>query len=403
MPITQIGKKPVRIAELNSTGIIYNRDSANPVFWGIDQNACTSADASILDPGAGIAADGSHEIWLVALVDAVAIDYIDGATVRSPTILNANVVGSVNISGTPNVNILGQSTSLDVSAATVNVDGVAGAFPPGKLASIFQNTLGSVSATANSSTALTGSPFDVSNYLSIILRMSQASNNSTATGAAICSMWLVQWLDASGNTISRDVFSHLLGTDYAVQVPVKGSKVNISLVNVGTTGTITVAANNAVVWGDYRQLEKPIVLNYVANVLPVVTGWTVLAPSAPSGGVAGSQGVMQWIASFQSSGLVVSTQYMLPLTPWEGLVNGWWTQSTNALAHDLTIVDLTFATQGNVGAGTAYQFGMIMNVSGAVSTNPSNPVSFYTPPTQLALLFETSTAIGATLLFLTGA
>lgn len=386
---------------------VRNTDSANQVWVGDVSNVSTDGSNSIpLDPGDSVSFDGSISIYAVTAAGIqVIVALIPGGMSFAPGQVDISgpvtaeisgpvtVEGNVGITGTPNVNIQSQSASLDVSAATVDINGVGGFVLPGQLALLEKNVANVV---ANAGITTTLGPFSVSNYSSVMFSANQVTPSSTAAGAAVCAIWQLLWSDGAGTLVGIDTFSVIVGAACTINVPVKGASVQLALTNNGTVGTLTYFAGSVVLWGDYRQPQKNQVVEYNAGgVAPTITGFTVLVPTSPVG-------ISSWIASLNESTAAASTQFLLPLSLWAGSVIGWYQQTGQALAHDATIVDLTYATQGNINPGTGYNFGILQNLPNTVQTAPVN-ISVNAPPTQLAFLFETGASVGSTFLYLTGA
>lgn len=362
---------------------VRNTDSVNQVWVGDVSNITTDGSNSIpLDPGDSVSFDGSVSIYAVTSPNIqVIVALVPGGVSFAPG--NVDITGPVTITG------------------PVDIVGDGGFILSGKLALTSKNAANIV---ANAGTATLLGPFDVSNYSSLMFNANGATPSSTAAGAAICAIWQFIWSDGNGTQIGVDSFSALVGAACTVNVPVKGASVELSLINIGTVGSLTYFASSVVLWGDYRSVSDLQIIEYGINGAPAtVTGWTVLTPSPPVTAVPPvTVGITPWIASLNDSTAPASTQFLLPLALWKGNVSGWYQQTGQALAHDATIVDLTYATQGNVNAGTAYMFGILGNLPNTVQTSPVD-ISYNSPPTQLAFLFETGVSVGSTFLTLTGA
>lgn len=66
MPQFQVGNRPVHIFTAGDPpAAMHNHDLTNTVSWGPTQTACTSADASTLEPNAVIALTGDSDVWAV--------------------------------------------------------------------------------------------------------------------------------------------------------------------------------------------------------------------------------------------------------------------------------------------------------------------------------------------------
>lgn len=355
---------------------ITNGSSTDTIFLG-DTNAIRPTDPSDvipLGPGAATSVDGKSNLFAVP----------GGSNQVAAYILKGGVATAGEISVNGDVIINGQSGPLDIN-------GVGGFVLPGKLALVTKNVANVV---ANAGIINLIGPFDVSNYSSITFTANQVTPSSTANGAAICALWQFIWSDGSGTQIGIDTFSVLVGAACTVSVPVKGASVQLAFTNNGSVGTLTYFAGSIAMWGDYRSADEIKVVEYGILGVPTITGYTVLTPSTP-------QGTSTWIAALNNSTAAANTQFLLPLSLWRGVVDGWYQQTGQALAHDATIVDLTYATQGNIAAGTAYAFGILQNLPLAIQAAPVD-ITYNSPITQAAFLFETGASVGSTFLMLTG-
>jgi hypothetical protein len=311
------------------------------------------------------------------------------------------VEGSVAISGTPTVDLaagttvdISGTTDVNVQNANIDVIGAGGFITPGQLANINHNGA-SFTVGANSITTVAGSPYDVSNYSSVVFALGQCSNSSTAAGAAICSVWTLEWEDSTGTITATDTLSCWLGQTAVWEVPVRGSKVNLYVQNFGSTGVITIAAGSCILDGSYRVIPAIRAVNSALSLggTSAITGCTVAVPPQPV------YTINAWLASLSASwsaGAVV----VLPLPLWVGQVSGLYQVLTSALAHAGTIVDLSVAVQGGVVAGTAYPYGIVANYSPAVAN--AEPVAFFAPPSQLAFIYQGTSTPGEVTLSLTG-
>lgn len=358
---------------------ITNGSSTDTIFLG-DTNAIRPTDPSDvipLGPGAAISVDGKSNLFAVP----------GGSSQIAAYILKGGVATAGEISVNGDVIINGQSGPLDIN-------GVGGFVLPGQLA-LIDNNPGAVNAGPGATFKVAG-PLDVSTYGSVILSTNSPANSSVAAGAAICALWQLVWTDAAGNVIATDSVSVIMSAGFSIQMPIKGSNVTLNLVNVGSVGTITYTNPRTIsLWGDYRTVQKPEVITSGNSGLSTITGW-ILQPMGPP-----AQTITSWIASFQNSSAVANTQYLMPLPLWYGSVSGWYQQTGQPLAHDPTIVDLTYATQNSINPGTAYTQGIIQNLPNSVQAAPV-PIQYNSPPTQLAILFETGAAVGSTFFYLTG-
>lgn len=228
MPLKQVGQTPVDVYRAPAynqparTVVIHNADTANLVYYDREIGTIDSK-STFIEPLGTEVFDGTDDVWMSTLNSSVDVTVqvkigsrsYAGGQIAIQGNVNATVTGNVvvtntpavTISGTPNVTltgtndvtIAGQVSALDVSAATVNVDGVAGIFPLGSNA-VTGTILGNTSIAA-STTATTGI-MDMLNYTSFditggIYCLSQSSAGAPLT-AEITLIWT---LDAAGNSV----------------------------------------------------------------------------------------------------------------------------------------------------------------------------------------------------------
>lgn len=376
MPITNVGAQPVCVASVgDGPGTVFNRDNVNALFWGRTQSEAVKANASIIDAQTGLQTDGSVDIFVASMsATSVMVDFIPAGLSRVSS----------------NISVANGNVTID--NATLDVIGQGGFILPGELQLLFDNTAPVVAAPLSSQAR---GPFIVNNYSSIMFTANGPSSSSVAAGAAVCAVWNFQWSDQSGNIISTtDTISCFMDCDITVQIPVKGYQVEIFLNNIGTVGTITYANNDVMLWGDYRAVDDIVVLD-TGQSAPTITGWNVFTQPNPV------YAVSQWLASVIDSVQVASKFTLWPMPQFRGSVSGMYGQSTEALARFATIVDMTYAVQGSIVAGTSYSFGILQSMNSAAGTTA--PVNYNSPPTQLAFIYETgATAGGQTTLNLTG-
>lgn len=381
---------------------VRNMDSVKVVWVANVSNVATDGSNGIpLDPGDSVTFDGSTSIYAVSPSGPAVVALVPGGVSFAPGSIDitgpvtATISGPVTIAGTPDVTIAGQLASLDVSAAVVDVIGQGGFVLPGQLALLLKNAL-TVNVAALGSTIV--GTFTVSNYSSIVINSNSPANSSTAAGAAVCVQWQFVWMDNAGNILATESFSCFMGSVVSVQMPVRGSQVQITLLNNGSSGTISYLANAIKIEGDYRQINKPVVMFYGSSASPVVSGFNVLPVTQPVSTIAA------WIAALQSNAFAIlaNTSYLVPMPLWYGNVSGWYQQVTQALAQDATIIDVTFGTQGSIVTGTGYANGIMQNLPSAIQGSPVN-ITYNSPLSQLAFTFKTGAAVGDTFLMLTGA
>lgn len=350
-------------------------------------------------------------VYAAAATEPLLVGIAPGGTSYSPGSLTitgpvtAEITGPVTVEGTIDI---GNSPTVDLAAgATVDISGIAdvnvqnanidvigagGFITPGQLAPVNNNATPFTSG-ASHTTIVSGSPYNVANYSSIVFAQGTMSINSTAANAATCAMWTFTWQDSAGTTVGIDTVSCIIGNVATWEIPVRGSQLTVGLVNNGSTGVITCPAGACIIDGSYRVIPAIRAVNSSLSIVPVITGATVFTQLAPVYSVNG------WLAAINnawSSGALV----VCPLPIWVGQVTGQYQVVTSALAHVGTIIDLTYGLQGQVVAGTGYSDGLLANYSGAV--NPTMNVSFYAPPTQLAFVYQGTATPGSVQLSLTG-
>jgi hypothetical protein len=265
-----------------------------------------------------------------------------------------------------------------------------------------QAQIGNVYANANQvSVAPSGftpvGTFNVGTYTSVVAALGPVTNSAVSAGAAICAQWIFTWFDANNIAIASDVVSCIIGWAANFEIPVRGVKLQVIMVNVGIVGTITAPVNGMVIDGSYRVIPSIRAINTVPVSAPVVTGCTVTVQGIPVFNT-GLAGINNWLASLNAAwttGAIV----VVPLPLWVGNVLGQYQVVTSALAHVGIIADLTFALQGQVVAGTSYPFGIVANYSAAVAANM--PVNYFSPSSQLAFIYQGTVTAGGVELSLT--
>jgi hypothetical protein len=387
---------PVQVVNLDTENTVYLSYASNP---NVGQ-----AGVFPVMPLGSMAFDGTVSVWGVTPAGQTAeIGVVPGGSNYSPGSLAitgpvtatitgpVEVEGSISISGTPTVE-LASGTTVDVTGtadvnvqnATLDIIGQGGFVTPGQINSVFANSA-PVTATAGSDGVL--GTFNVSTYSSIIASLGPASNSSTAAGAAVCVQYDFTWFDINSVEVGNDTFSCVMGSSVVYEIPARGFLLQILMVNAGTNGTITANAMALVIDGSYRTINSERVVSVSVSAPPVITGATVEMQGKPVYGIA------SWVASIQFtwSGAVASVVF--PLPQWVGQAQGFYQDITTALARNATIVDLSYAQQGNVISGSAYADGIILNIPGSIDANPV-PFTVILPPTQCALILDTPATAG---------
>jgi hypothetical protein len=379
---------------------IVNLDTTNTVYVGNTSNLIIGQPGVFpLGPLASMSFDGTKPVYGITLGPTVVVGLIPGGSNYSPGSLaiagsvNATVSGNVNIANTPTVNLSG-GTTIDV-AGNVDVIGSGGTFPPGSLSNLFNS--GNVTVPASTTTAITSGPVSVASYASIVLTAQDIANSSVAAGAAVCAIIHIIWQDSLSAPIAEDTVSILCtsGANQATwEIPCKGNTFTMQVQNIGTVGSLAITNSPTIsIDGSYRIVPAMRALqSSLSSAGLTLTGCTVSVQTVPIYSILG------WIASIAATWTTAAI-VVVPLPQWVGPVSGTYQVTTSVLAHVGTIVDLTYAVQGGVVAGTAYANGIVNNYPAAVG---QVPVNFNSLGSQLAFVFQGTTTAGSVSLALTG-
>jgi hypothetical protein len=392
---------------------VINFDPNNTITFANASNvqAGQLGGAIALGPFASMAFDGTVALYGITPAGQTAeVAIVPGGGNYSPGSLTisgpvtASISGPVTVSSiTTPVDIGTVSGSIDIAAVAgsvnvngaVNATGVGGFINPGQIGNLFNSP---VEAIAAGTTVNISSSINVANYTSIVLATLNLTNSSVAAGAAVCAIFHITWFDSIGDETCVDTVSTLLGANVSPtwEIPVRGSTCTVSVQNVGTVGTISISAGNVIVDGSYRAIPNVrVTQGFIGAPLPTLTGCTTLLQANPVFQVA------TWIAAIQESWAAAVANMVFPLPQWAGEVTGFYQIITTALAKNATIVDLTYALQGQVLSGGNYAFGVIQNIPGSIDANPV-PITFNLPPTQCAVIIDTPAAAGEFFLSLIG-
>jgi hypothetical protein len=375
---------------------VVNLDPDNTLYVGNTSNLAVGQPGVFpLEPLGSMSFDGSVTVYAITAAGlTVLAGVVPGGSNYSAGSLSISGPVTATISGPVDAVITG-TTDVSVTNANIDVFGVGGFIAPGQVGNVFNSV---ASAVPPATTVQIANFLNVSTFASIVLSARNLSNSSVAAGAAVCAILTVQWLDSASNVVAVDVVSILLspGNWQATwEMPVKGAAMALSVGQVGTVGTITIPAGNIYVDGAYRVVPNTRALQCLGGTAPTLTGCTVMLQGAPVYSIIG------WVASIAYSwaGAIVNTVF--PLPQWVGAVTGFYQDITTALARNATIVDLTYAVQGGVVSGSGYTGGIIVNIPGAIDTNPV-PLTINLPPTQCALIIDSPAAAGEFFLSLVG-
>jgi cytoskeletal protein CcmA (bactofilin family) len=377
---------------------VVNLDTENTVWFSYLSNPQANQPGSFpLGPLASMSFTGTVSVWGVSESgETIVVGVIPGGSNYSPGSLTisgpvtATISGPVTVEGT--VDIAG-TTDVQIQNANIDVVGAGGFINPGQIGNLV--TSGPLTVGANSSIDV-ATDVNVENYTSLTFLAGNMTNSSTAAGAAVCAVLEITWTNSAGVAVATDTLSTALGGDAGAtwEVPIKSSFFSIICINPGTVGTITLPSACIYVDGSYRTLPNIRVVSCTLAT-PTLTGCVVVAQSKPVGDI------NTWIASLAYSWTGANTNVVILLPQWAGQVTGFYQVITTALAKNATIVDLSYAVQGQVVSGSGYTFGIIQNIPSAIDTNPVD-VSFNLPPTQCALILSTPAATGEFFLSLAG-
>jgi hypothetical protein len=393
----------------------YNQDPTNTIDIGTNSTITVNGDNAIpLPPGASVTLPGTVTRYAVAPPGTAPLSVIpDGASFSSSTNITTTgsvtvtggtvavsgvggtvaVAGTVAIAGTPTVDVATVSGNVNIGtvAGSVDVVGQGGFINPGQIANAFRNGT-TINVTAGSSNVISGT-ISVANFASIIFTQNSIVNSSVAAGAAVCALWEFLWLDVNGSVIGTDAVSCLIGSTATWEIPCRGASFQLSLNNVGTVGTLTINVGQVLVDGSYRVIPNIRVVGSALNLVPTITGSTVVVQGAPVNNPSFAN-INQWIASIVFNYAAANASVVFPFPQWAGQVTGYYQVNTTALVKNAIIVDLSYALQNNVVAGAAYPYGIIYSIPGAIDANPV-PFTLNLPPTQCALILDVAAAGGS--------
>jgi len=359
--------------------LIANLDTTRTAYVGYTQPLALGAINAIpLAPNQAFAFDGSRSIYAAQAAGGAGVLVIPGATQYFSG--NVNVTGgtvtisggSVTISGTPNINIAGQTASLDVSAATVNISPQAGSiFPIGSIAQLI--SIGSQTIAANGNSYMTPVQ-DVRAYTSFALELTAHCGAQANVGAPLTSQILMQWWADAGATILlyNERWYGWLGNAIGVATPVMfsgpmfGPYMTVTVFNpTGTTQTITIDSGH--LWGTGRTLTA-----ITARQIPP-TAMFAGVNQFLAGGTFGDDNIL-WEGPVN---IVANGTNWQPLPLHAGNVQVRFAMGSVALANNFVVCDGSSQNNGNLVPGTGCP-GIIWDTSGAASS-PSVIVNLVAP------------------------
>jgi hypothetical protein len=343
----------------------------------------------------------------VSVSNTVATTVANNVSVENAAGGSLTVAGEVNIGNTPAVTIdsgsvtaiidgtptieLAAGSEIEINNASLDIVGAGGFILSGNTASIFANAE-TVSVAPGANVEIVSNA-NVTTFNSLNCGFFNFANSSTSGNAAICVVVLFEWLSSGGIFIGEDVVSFIIGSSTEYWIPCKGAAVNISITNFGSVGTISTAEDNIIIDGNARSIDHLIVTGYAPSAT-TFTGFTLKQPTQPASLANG------WVSNVQITDLTAGDLFVIPLVPYNGEVSGFYQVVTDALDNDAVVIDLSIATVEDIIPGTGNN-GLILNLPSAIQASPVD-VSFFAPPTQLALVIKPSSASGTVFLSLTG-
>lgn len=372
---------------------IVNLDPTNTLYVGTDSNISIGQPGCFpLSPLSSMAFDGSKSTYGITQAgQSITAGVVPGGGNYSSGSVVITGPVTATISGPVDAVITG-TTDVNVQNANIDVLGVGGFITPGQVGSIYNNAA-AVTVPANTVSSI--QQFNVTTFASVVLSTASMTNSSTAAGAGVCAIIQLVWSDNNNIILASDTLSCLIQGSATWEVPVKGSLLTLVLQNAGTVGTITFSATNLNIDGSFRTIPNIRVVNSAILNTPILTGCTVQTQMKPV------YGISSWIANISFSYTVAVTNLVFPLALWSGEAAGFYDITTAALVRNMTIVDLTYAVQGQIVSGGSYSFGTILSIPAAIDTSVV-PFSLNLPPTQCAVIADVSAGPGAISMSLIG-
>lgn len=380
--VQTLAPAPVAGAQADSV-LIVNLDTANTVNLG-------SSSTNLAYPlGPLASAVLTAPVYAKAATVALEVGIAPGGSSYSPGALTITGPVTATITGPVEAEITG-TADVNVTNATIDIIGAGGFVVPGETGTVYTNPS---ALTAGPGLSTSKGPFNVSTYASLDFSFGSLANSSAAGGSAMCAIITFEWSDAAGNVIGNDTIGVCQAQSAAGILPCRGTQVTITVFNPGSVGTLSFPTGSVLVDGSFRTVDA-LKFTAAAESPPSFSGVIVLGSNPPAYSVNG------WLANINSTGLTAGTIYMWLLPMFNGPVSGWWQVITDALANDAVIIDLAYATVGSIVAGTGNN-AILQNLPSAVAASPLN-ISFYAPPSQLALVAKPSNVNTAVFLTLTG-
>ena len=195
--------------------------------------------------------------------------------------------------------------------------------------------------------------------------------------------------------VGRDFMSVIQGGEIYGNLPCQGAMVEIGLYNPGSVGTMQLGTNGLGILIDGSS-RLTTALRFSESILittPSFSGLVVEGPTAPAGYING------WVANINATGLTAGDLYIWPLPLFNGAVSGYYQIITDALDNNAVIIDISLAVVGGIIAGSGNN-AVVQSLPAAVGS--AIDVSYFSPPSQLAVVAKPSNTNTAIQLTLTG-
>lgn len=365
---------------------LINQDTVNTVYVGNSPSIAIGSTNTIpIPPLSSIEIPNGPE-YAVAPSGTAALVIVPGSISYSPGGLA--IIGSptVTISGTPNVEIAGQAVSLDVSAATVDINPIAtptGYIPAGLNDLIDAETSGTI-PTSGSLDFPSSGMYDMLDYLSWDLSLLTYNGNQSVSDSAVTACVTLTWsTDSAGDNVVWQEqqwvwIPHSIGGSATTAFgsgPCHARYLQVAI-SLAASSTEACTVEAYYLYGTQRTLtdmswnQKPPGLSMNETTFPFPT------PTGQDDVIMNAVGIA----------LTASTQYWYPL-PLVRSRTGYFMFSTNeALSSDLalcTAQSLRYGTLSNGGSNPGVLWNQAITAGTIYSLYP-----FPIPRTPLYLQFE---------------
>jgi hypothetical protein len=313
------------------------------------------------------------------------------ATISGPV----TVEGTIDIGNVPTVDLAAGATvdisgtaDVNIQNASVDVVGAGGYIIPGQTATILNNTSAAITIGPGVTDEVVTNQ-SVVTYASLDITLNAGIEvNAGATTTATCLTIEVVFSDANGNYIANGFYNIPVGWNSTgagvgqISIPCRGSLVTVSLINPGSTGTITIPVNGLNISGSFRVISKVQYFSYNGNS-GTVNG--IIYDPAITNNV--NNVIPPWVAQINNPTLTSGDTYAFMLAGYAGEVTGFF--RANGGTPGVAIVDLGSAgTIANIVAGVD-QSGIIYSCVVAAAGDYQY-LDFSLPPSPCAAIVSAS-------------